>query len=296
MNTVRVVFEKGLELRRTQDGAWFFQSVRGEKSGTVPAAVTSKYGVRPVLVTERLPSGSELTFLLATKGKQILEREYHELISIADAKDDIPVLFFTFNLSYVAGAVCYHCKRLAETYSEICHAFAHLPFSGEHESDRATFGYQPEPYYEFDALITAAFRLYDTARYIIWRAFGPPKSPVPRSLEKTLPLCKGLPTILSDRLSLSWSQFGKKVKDYRDCIQHYVPVNRWVPYAEMVRLENGVWSTSILIPDNPRVRSQKQFRDESHLDALTYGWELTNEVLEVTRAIVNEVPDKESSR
>ena len=60
----------------------------------------------------------------------------------------------------------------------------------------------------------------------------------------------------------------------------------------MKKLSGDVWSTSIFIPDNPEARSQKKFKFNSQIDALTYGWEITNEVLSVAHAIIDEIPDE----
>jgi hypothetical protein len=63
----------------------------------------------------------------------------------------------------------------------------------------------------------------------------------------------------------------------------------------MRQLQGGVWSTTVFIPDNPETKSHQQFKYDSKLDALTYGRELASEILEVTKAIVIKVPDKNSS-
>jgi len=270
-------------------------SATTRQSVAVPAEVTMKYGVRPVLLTSRPRLGDDRMFVLPIQGNQVLEIEHSELSQIAYAKD-IPTLFHTFNLSYIVGAVFHHCKQLAEAYSEICRTFVSLPFPEEMDSDLVNLAHQPEPYYEFEGLITAARRAYDTTRYLIWHAFGPKKGSLPSSFEKTLRLCTCLPISLDERLHLSWSRFGNKVKKYRDCIQHYVPIGGLLPSARMVRLEGGVWSTSLIIPDNPEARSHTEFKYKSRLDALTYGWEVTNEVIEIAQAIVQAVPEQEGSQ
>jgi hypothetical protein len=115
---------------------------------------------------------------------------------------------------------------------------------------------------------------------------------VPSSFPKTLKACNNLPDSLASRLDKSWSTFGKKVTEYRDCLQHYCPIGRELPYAHMQRLQGGVWSTSIWIPDNPEARSQREYRYDSRIDALTYGWQITNEILDVARSIIKEIPEK----
>ncbi len=292
---VRVVTEKGIEICWSE-GAWVFQSAESKQSALASVEVRKTYGVRPILYTERLSSGEERTFLLPTKiekGSQILELELTDLEQVALGKEIPP--FHTFNLSYVVGAVAYHCKRLAEVYCRICRDFVRFPspFS-KLRPDQAIYGDQPEPYYEFEELVTAARRSYDATRHIIWRAFGPSKGPVPKSFARTFRRCGGLPTTLAERLTSSWSQFGERVTEYRDCIQHYVPIGGPKPFARMQRLPGGVWSTTCWIPDNPEVRSHRTFRYDSKLDALTYGWELTNEILDIAQVLVREVPDLEA--
>ena len=58
----------------------------------------------------------------------------------------------------------------------------------------------------------------------------------------------------------------------------------------MQKLEDGVWSTSIRIPDDPKVESPESFRYDCQLDALTYGWELTNEITAIAQIIVQQIP------
>jgi hypothetical protein len=290
LKIVRVVFEKGIELCLEEDGLWYFQSGQGKSFVTSPTEVIKKYKVCPILATGKLPSEKEYTFLLSTKANAYLEVGHSELLNKAHAKD-LPTLFHSINLSYVVGAVLHHCKSLADIYAEICRTFW-LPRPDN--PDVILFGNQTKAYYEFEALVTAAIRSYNSTRYIIWEAFGPGTGSVPSSFTKTLPLCRNIPPVLEKRLQLSWHQFGDRVRAYRDCIQHYVPISGIDFNARMVQLERGIWSTSVLIPDNPQARSVEKFRYHSKLDALTYGWQLTNEVLDIAHMIVNQVPDRET--
>jgi len=66
----------------------------------------------------------------------------------------------------------------------------------------------------------------------------------------------------------------------------------------MEELEDGVWFITFWIPDNPKevLHQKAKFRYTSKRDALTYGWKLTNEIVEVAQAIVDAVPDKKDSK
>jgi hypothetical protein len=99
---------------------------------------------------------------------------------------------------------------------------------------------------------------------------------------------------LAEQIQLNWSQFGKKITDYRDCIQHYVPIDFGSGSSFMTRLQGGVWSVSFLIPDNPEARSQRQFKFEKQIDLLTYGWNVTIGMLDIASGIMNAVRNREN--
>lgn len=145
--------------------------------------------------------------------------------------------------------------------------------------------------FEFESLVTAVRRTYEYARYIIWGEFSGSSNNTPRSFEQTLKSCKKLPQDLQFRLASSWEQYGKKVTEYRDCIQHYVCISGGFPRIRMDRLEGDVWACSALIPDNPEARSHRSFKYDTNIDALQYGWQVTEEILQVTRTILDFLPD-----
>lgn len=292
LDVIRVVFEKGLEIRRI-DGRWLLQSAMHEMEFASPTEVSERFGTKPLLLTRHNSSSGERTLLLSEKG-ELLGLDISELQSVATTKG-VSVVFQTLNLAYLLGALYYHCQQLVDRYAEICDQFtriARIPGAGLNSI--ATFGGQMEPYYEFEALITAALRSYDAMRYVLWNAFSGGYG-VPNSFARTLEKMPALPADLRQRLEFSWSQYGSKLKEYRDCIQHYIPVGGPLPFARMELLEGSVWSTTVRIPDNPEVRSFDAFRYESHLNALTFGWKLANEVVEVACILVDAVPDQEAS-
>jgi len=93
---------------------------------------------------------------------------------------------------------------------------------------------------------------------------------------------------------MSWSRYGKKLTDYRDCIQHYVPLDFGSSLVHMKRLQGGVWSTSLWIPDNPEAKSKGEYKFEERIDSLTYGWNVTSEMLDIVSAIKKEVQNRGS--
>ena len=68
------------------------------------------------------------------------------------------------NLQYAVGSAIYHCKRLAEAYSMICFDYARRFPS---QNSVASSHNESDAYYEFDALVTAVLRAYESTRYIL---------------------------------------------------------------------------------------------------------------------------------
>lgn len=201
-----------------------------------------------------------------------------------------PVFPKAYAVDYTVGAVGYHCKRLAEVYAEISRHFASVSLFQENTTGLATFEYVPEPYYEFDALITAARRAYEFTRYLLWYSFGPRKSSTPSSFRRTLDRCTHIPPTLAERLEKSWTLFGKKLAAYRDCIQHNVTLDQRCSTAFLEQIPQGAWKMAIWIPDNPEDKSGANFAYANRLDALTYGWNVTTELLEMAVLILGAVP------
>ena len=302
---VRIVFEKGIELRCTREKWWAFQSV-SEKNEFITSeenpeeiphklfhSVYTKYHVRPILLTSSY--SSEHSMLLPSIPMRILDVELSELDNTNF--EDISFQHLS-NLSYSMETMLYHCKQLAEVYCRICRSFVSFPFNYPKKEDRVILGGNPETYFEFDALVTAVMRLYEVLRYVIWIKFGTPKNHVPRSygdmLKKIHSQKKDFPSLLFDRLNDNWSRIGDRAKRYRDCLQHNSPLIRGRPYARMSRLDDKVWSAAIWIPDNPEDKSQVKFIYDSEIDALTYGWELTSEMVKLVKMVVSVAPETEN--
>ena len=305
---VRIVFEKGIELRCTREKQWAFQSV-SEKNEFITSeenpeeiphklfhSVYTKYHVRPILLTSSYYS-SEHSMLLPSLPMRSLDVELSEL----DNKNLEDISFqHLSNLIYSMETMLYHCKQLAEVYCRICRSFVSFPFGYLKKVDKVILGGNPETYFEFDALVTDVIRLYEVLRYVIWIKFGTPKNRVPRSygdmLKKIPSRKKDFPSLLFDRLNDNWSTIGDRAKKYRDCLQHNSPVIQGRSYVRMSRLDDKVWSASIWLPDNPEAKSQVKFIYDSEIDALTYGWELTSEMVKLVKMVVGEAPETENMK
>jgi len=287
MDVGRVVFEQGIEIR--QDTAGWPVSSGGPSTppfSSIEDAIAALRPIRPVLMTRTSQHIANQTHLLSPN-------DGTPLVITIFAFDDRPLasesdFFDLHRLAYLLAAVIYHCHTLAEHYARIGTAFAEMTrlpgYSGS--AGPVHFSSHPEPYIEFEAFIGAARRSLDTTRYLLWRRFGNRRGSTPRSLEALLGTEIALPPELRARLELIWGQHGVPLTNYRDCIHHYVPIDRGMASAQMNRLPSGIWTTNVFIPDNPEARSHRDFTFDLRRDVLSYSWALADTILLVAGEVV----------
>jgi hypothetical protein len=283
MTVTGILFESGLRVGQSVN------SVKPSKGDLtfveLFAEIWNRYRVRPVLRTETISSfGSapeERHTVFTLDAKELLNLRISELTTpqgLAEATY-ISLLRPMMNVQYTAGAMVYHCQELALRYAGLCHKASTLRRIMPIEGDVFTYQDASEGYYEVEALITAARRTFDALRYILWAVFGPGGGSTPSNFPKSLAGCVNLPDALRESLESSWSDYGERVTEYRDCLQHNVPVTSQLQHAMFRRIDEDHWSVRLPLPDNPEVKSQKAFTFAKNLDALTYGWEVANEVI-----------------
>lgn len=250
------------------------------------AAICRELGVRPVVIVQDYGATHLVELLLCHDPKQLYQlritdveqRALHTSLDYLKVRDVV----------YMLQSVAYHSVELCKAYRDACASFVTLPTdligAGE---PIVTYQGPVEAYFEFDALVTAVRRAYDSLRYLLWRYFGPGRGSVPSSFSRTLNRCVSLPDELAKRLVVSWETCGEPVTAYRDCIQHYCPVGLGLATMWMTRSPSGVWTTSARIPDNPSARTQVGFTYAGGLDALKFGWDSANEILDIAALIVD---------
>jgi hypothetical protein len=156
--------------------------------------------------------------------------------------------------------------------------FTMIPGAGN--LDQAMFGSHPEPYFEFDALLNSARRVYSNLQFVLWNRFGR-KHDIPKQFDSTVKGCDRLPEPLRLVFLESWANWGRRIRAYRDCIAHNTPIDMGNSPLHMKEILPGFWSASARIPDNPEVQSRREFTYAEGLDALTFGWEVANEVYRI---------------
>lgn len=253
-------------------------------SASESSQILEKYGARPVLAIADDPSGENFDLLLS-RGGALLAVQESSLYS--GGGTNVALLFKKFALAYDIGASMHHCVNLAKAYELIVANFRRISsIPGFEASDLATYSHQAEPYYEFDALLSAARRAYDKAGHCVWQAFEGGDAGMPKNLAQLLDRLRACPRPLSERLRNSWLTVGQKLKDYRDCTQHFASTDLGMGAVMMKGLGVGVWKAWARIPDNPEANSKKKFTYVAGLDALTYGWDVVNEVVSLATEVV----------
>ncbi|MBA7582872.1 hypothetical protein ES708_24810 [subsurface metagenome] len=157
---IHAVFEQGIEVQLAED-RWTISSappVSEAAFRSLAHAVIALSPVRVLLISEKRDYGGDLTYLLRCNG------EYFGGYRMLMNRPLSTVLFYpVYSLAYLLGAIGYHCQKLAELYARITvefFRFTQIPGYPDKE-EVAGFDHQGA-YYEFDALIGAVRRLYDS--------------------------------------------------------------------------------------------------------------------------------------
>lgn len=285
----RVIFERGIEFVKEEN--WKCVSLSDGGHGPAMLQFALQHDIKPILLeldANLCPSPyGPLTVLCAPEtGKAPMHSLVHELCEpdkyAAIRWDDRK------NMTYIVSALIYHTSALAVQYSRIINQFL-WPTSGElFGSERVVYSGNSEPYYEFDALVTAAIRALDAARKPLWHLLNAPGS-VPSSFKKTLVALEEqgkIDAVLLGRIESLRKPRCERAKEYRDCIQHYVSPGATNDFALMEQIDSNVWGVWARLPDNPEVRSASRFTFNDRIDALEYGWRVAYDVQEIVRVVL----------
>jgi hypothetical protein len=283
MSNARLVYAGGVEAEGGVDG---WRLVTAERKFPTVEALQAEISLGNHMLCQ--PGGELPIWLLSSSrsGRYLLV-DQSELLLGQRLGDK---LWHIRNLSYHLGAVIYHCTRLALAYVELCKAtfdFSRIP--GFTASGRINRQGAEKAYYEFDACVTAARRIYDVLRFPIWTYFNSSPIGCPKRLHLATERADRLPTELRKYVEQSWSEWGQKARDYRNSIQHFVPVEFGMSTASMTKLECGAWSVRLFIPDNPHAQSRQNFSFTEKVDALEYSRNLASAVCELVTTVVNAI-------
>lgn len=214
---------------------------------------------------------------------------------VPEVATPVNLMYDFLALQYLSNAIVHHVVGLVLAYEQVRDTYKDITLiPGIMREPRGFFQDNPEPYFEFDALLGVVRRGYDACRYILWKCFGPGKGTMPRSFERVLPVCNRLDPVTRTALEESWRVWGTKVTTYRDCIHHYVPLDFGMASIDMQETLPGVWSAWARIPDNPEARSKAGFTFAKNLDALTFGWIIAVELSRVFRIVLTAIEQEQA--
>ena len=160
----KVIFERGICIKRNKTGEWFYVNSEDPMSVSDPSTVMTALGVRPV-IAEGLNENARVSFVLpAIRGK---------LLEIYRSELELPK-----PLKYLMGSMLYHCSVLARIYSKECTRFVErqsIRILGDDnpswENEKRVVTRLEGPLYGFETLITKIIIGYESIRYPIWKKY-----------------------------------------------------------------------------------------------------------------------------
>ncbi|WP_174188564.1 hypothetical protein [Nocardia barduliensis] len=218
-----------------------------------------------VIATTRIPiySGFTLT-VVDVDGSSLNERTLN--ITRIDRAHTISDFYEEYDLRYALHSTLYHLNQLITLYARGCQLFED---TYPHPKDTAQGNVSdPRIFYEIDALLGAARRVYEVIRKVLWKHHSSGSSGRWRSIRTAVksPL---LPAEFAKTLANSWDTYGETLADYRDCVAHYDPLTNGQTTCWMDRFD-GRWGMTVKLPGNPSEKSRLRFDFESGPDALQY--------------------------
>jgi hypothetical protein len=126
------------------------------------------------------------------------------------------------NVTYCVRSALYRLDRIIEMYVDKCRLFE------EHHPDaRRGNTSDPRIYFEVDAFLGDARRVYDSISKVLWKHYvGRPRGRW-RSIRKLVESETALaliPAEFAELLKQGWDAFGLKLTDYRDFVMHIAPL------------------------------------------------------------------------
>lgn len=139
-------------------------------------------------------------------------------------------------------------------------------------------------YWEFESLLGALCSSLDLIARISGLAY---EQQTPVSLNKI----SGKKELvgLVDIFRTAKDKWINRLKDYRDCFVHYVPVGSRV-YVTLIREKNN-WKMWCKIPVNPNVREVDRFEFSEDLDLLEYSFKLYKNLLSLDKKVANMIEE-----
>jgi hypothetical protein len=183
------------------------------------------------------------------------------------------------DVRYCVLATLYHLNRLVDLYVELTQLFEKI-----HPPGTATRGNTGDSrvYYEVDAFLAAARRVYESMNKVLWKHYRRPGGRW-RSIQKAIE--SGLfPAPLDEQLRVSWNSFGKRLAEYRDCMMHNYPLTDGATTCWM-EWYGKRWGMNVKLPLNPDQKSRLSFDFAKGPEALTYCHTVACHLVDICQAL-----------
>jgi hypothetical protein len=170
------------------------------------------------------------------------------------------------DLRYCVLATLYHLNQLIDLYVRLTRLFER-----EHPPGTAIRGNTSDPrvFYEIDAFLGAARRVYEFIEKVILKHYFPRRKCRGSSIQNAINMLRKVLPLFATELQASWDTLGKKLKNYRDCVAHNDPLNDgsitcWLDWY------GNRWGMTIRLPANPDKEKRAAFDFDSGPEALSY--------------------------
>lgn len=186
------------------------------------------------------------------------------------------------DLRYCVRATLYHLNRLVDLYVRLTQIFER-----KHPPGTAIRGNTGDPrvFYEIDAFLGAARRVYESIKDVLWKHYHCPNATGKwPSIRRVFKSPHEIPPLFISKLDHSWSTFGEKLADYRNCVAHYDPLNDGGTTCWM-NWHGNRWGMTIKLPANPDKKSRRTFDFESGPEALSYCHSMACHLVELCEAL-----------
>ncbi|WP_445167024.1 hypothetical protein ACTXG7_24875 [Mycolicibacterium sp. Dal123E01] len=174
------------------------------------------------------------------------------------------------DLRYCLRTAVYHLNRIIELYV----AKRQEAARGNPSAHVVGFGGERRVYFEVDAFVGAARRIYEAINKLMWKHYAVPLGMTGRWRSITGAMRSDVvPDVFAQSLQQSWDDYGKLLGAYRDCIMHNVPLTDDGGPCFMVRLKDEQWGVTFPLPTNPETKSRNAFDNilpGQGIDALGY--------------------------
>lgn len=237
-----------------------------------------------IVATTNLPiySGFTLT-ILDGNGKSLNARAAH--LAHVNGPCSSNDYFEEMDLRYCVLATLYHLNRLIDLYVENTRLFEHTYPKGAAISGSV---WSPNVFYEIDAFLGAARRVYESIRRVLWKHYkGPRMTGRWNSIRKVLASPNYVPDSFLAELENNWQTLGIKLTDYRDCVAHYEPLTNGLTTCWMERYEDR-WGATVKLPANPEAQSRASFNFDRGPEALEYCHMVACNLVELCEALESE--------